>query len=97
MNLTDMAAEYSLETVMKKMKAGSSPKGRLAFLPTPKGREYFGSWEGGSRKSVDSKFTSLSAKPSTAWWNTRGKARLCSKRAMADATPLGEEPAKIVA
>ena len=26
---------------MKKTKATSSPKGRLAFLPTPKGREYF--------------------------------------------------------
>ena len=26
---------------MKRTKAASSPKGRLAFLPTPKGREYF--------------------------------------------------------
>ena len=26
---------------MKRTKAASSPKGRLSFLPTPKGREYF--------------------------------------------------------
>ena len=30
-----------METCMKKMKADSPRTGRLAFLPTPKSREYF--------------------------------------------------------
>jgi hypothetical protein len=40
-NRGHIAAEYSAESVMKKMKGVGAPKSRLAFLPTPKGREYF--------------------------------------------------------
>ena len=40
-NGADIAAEIFVGDMKKKIKVASSHKGRLAFLPTRKGREYF--------------------------------------------------------